>query len=334
MKTSLNLQGLKKQLSHKQIPPFYFIMGPEAFLIQESLKCIKSYVLSPETMDFNYEVFRAGEEGLSRVREVVETLPVLSEKRMIVCESAHKLKDADRKTLLSILKSPVETCVLVFVSSAPDRRKKIIKELMSYCEVVLAEPPKEKEWDKWIQWMGQKEGLSFSPSAIPLIKEYACLDLMNLNTEVKKLKSFLGSKKHISKEDVLAVVPRVRPENVFALSEAIGQRDMPLALLCLSRLLEDNHNEVGALALISRHIRILIRVKEGLKKGNTEKTICDKTGVPSFFIRKYIQSADLWTEKKMVSALEALKATDKALKSSPISAHIWLENFIIKACSV
>lgn len=332
-KVSLSLQNLKKKLSNKQISPLYFIIGPEVFLIKESLQGIKSCVLSPETADFNYEVFKANEGEIERMRVAIETLPVFSERRVIVCESAHKLKESDWKILLPVVKTPVKTCVLVFVSSAPDKRKKIIKELMSYCEVVSAQPPAEKEWIMWLKGMGKREGLSFSDSAIALIKEYACYDLMNLDTEIKKLKRFLGSKKHISEEDVLAVVPRVRPENVFALSEAIGQKDMPSALVCLARLLEDNQNEVGALALISRHIRILARVKEGLKKGNTEQTICNKTGVPYFFIQNYIRSANLWTENKIISALEALKATDKALKSSPVSAHIWLENFIIKTCS-
>ena len=330
---SLNLQNLEKQLSGNQVSPLYFIIGPEVFLIKESLRRIKFHVLSPESFDFNYETFHGSAGEIGRMYEAVETLPVFSQKRVVVCEEAHRLKEADWKILQPILKKPVDTCVLIFVSEMPDKRKKVIKELLSYCEVVSAQPPNEKEWFMWLQWMGEKEGLSFSDSAASLIKEYACYDLLNLETEVKKLKHFLTPKTHISEEDVLKVVPRIRPENVFALSKAIGKRDMSAALLCLARLLEDNHSEVGALSLISRHIRILVRIKEGIKKGHTEQTLCNKTGVPRFFIRNYIQEADLWTEKKIISALEILKATDKALKSSPVSAHIWLENFIVKTCS-
>ena len=331
---SLTLQNLERQLSNNQVSSLYFIMGPEIFLIKESLKRIKSCVLSKESMDFNYEFFRVGEGEVSRVREAVETLPVLSPKRMVVYEEVHRLKESDWKALKPVMDQPVETSVLVFISEAPDKRKKIIKELLSYCEVISAQPPNEKEWLWWLHRMGEKEGLSFSDSAAVLIREYACYDLMNLQTEIKKLKSFTGSGKHISEEDVLNIVPRVRPENIFALSKAIGQRDLAAALLCLARLLEDNQNEIGALSLISRHIRILARIKEGIKKGHTEQTLCVKTGVPRFFIRNYIQEANLWTERKITSSMEILAATDKALKSSPVSAHIWLENFIVKTCSV
>jgi len=331
---SLTLQNLEGKLSNNQVSPLYFIIGPEIFLIRESLQRIKSSVLSGEFMDFNCEFFRVGEGEADRVREAVETLPVLSPKRMIVYEGIHHLKESDWKILKPVVDKPVETSVLVFISEAPDKRKKVIKELLSRCEVISAQPPDERKWLWWLNWMGEKEGLSFSDSAAALIREYACYDLMSLQTEIKKLRGFTGSGKHISAEDVLNVVPRVRPENIFALSKAIGQRDLAAALLCLARLLEDNQNEIGALSLISRHVRILARIKEGIKKGHTEQTLCVKTGVPRFFIRNYIQEADLWTERKIISAMEILTVTDKALKSSPVSAHIWLENFIVKTCSV
>jgi DNA polymerase-3 subunit delta len=37
--------------------------------------------------------------------------------------------------------------------------------------------------------------------------------------------------------------------------------------------------------------------------------------------------------KKLESSFLILTETDKALKSSPMSAHIWLENLILKTCS-
>ena len=330
----ISLGELEKKLSKNQVSPLYFIAGPELFLIKESLFRIRTHILSAESLDFNYEVFRLGEVETEKVREAVETLPVFSKRRIIVCEEAQNLKEKDWKILKPVVSAPVKTCVLIFVSPGVDRRKKIIKSLISVCEMVSASPPKSADWPVWLKWMGDKEGVSFSDSAAGLIREYACYDLAHLETEVKKLKNFLGdSKTRISKEDVLKIVPRVRPENIFALSKAIGQKNLSSALVCLARLLEDNQNEVGALALISRHVRILARVKEGMKKGYTEQTLCDKTGVHRFFIRDYMRESGSWTEKKIISTIEILKDTDKALKSSSLPSHIWLENFIIKTCS-
>ena len=99
------------------------------------------------------------------------------------------------------------------------------------------------------------------------MQEYAGSDLLNLETEIKKLKHFLGTdSRPVSEKDVLNVVVRVQPENIFALSKAIGNKNISSALISLARLLEDNQSEVGALSLISRHFRILARVREGFKK--------------------------------------------------------------------
>ena len=331
---SLTIQSLENKLSQKQVSPAYFVNGPEGFLIKESLNRFKSHILSTTSIDFNYEVFSCGEIPVEKIREATETLPVLSEKRLIVCEKAHLLKEADWKVLKPLIKESIQTAVLIFVSEVADKRKKIIKALLQCCEEIGAKPPKGEEWHTWIKWMGKREGLSFSAKAIPLMKEYAGSDLTNLETEIKKLKNFLGANKtQVSEQDILSIVVRVQPENVFALSKAIGKRQVSLALISLSRLLEDNQSEVGVLALISRHIRVLARVKEGLKKGYKESTICAKTGLSSYVLYNYISSAELWTEKKILSALELLKDTDKQLKSSSLPSYVFLENFIIKACT-
>ncbi len=334
MSKALTLKQLFMKLTKGEISPLYFIMGPEIFLVQESLKIIQSHVLSTSAYDFNYEVFRVGVVRAETIRTAVETLPVLSKKRMVVCEFAQSFTESDWRIIEPLLKTPIKTCVVVFISSSEDKRKKIIKKLLSSCALISAQTPKESEWSVWIQWMGQKHGLSFSPQAIELLKQQSGHHLMNLKNEIGKIKNFLGDKKQISAEDVLSIVPRTRPENIFALSKAIGQQNLSSALICLKNLLEDNQNELGALALITRHIRILIRVKEGVNKKWNVKTIIQKTGLPFFIVNDYIKESHLWTQKKLLFVLSELLNTDQALKVFPISSAILLENFIIKTCSI
>ena len=327
----LTLKKLDQQLEKGQVSPLYFIMGPEIFLVQESLRMIQSHVLSPEALDFNYEVFYVNRASVEAMRSAVETLPIFSKKRVVVCEEAQNLKESDWKLIEPIVMNPVSTCVLIFISRELDKRRKITKQLMSYCTMVSAQTPKESEWPVWIKWMGQKKGLTFSATALELLKNQAGYHLIVIKNEIEKLAQFLGDKKQVSIEDVLKVVPRTRPENIFALSRAIGQRKLSAALLCWTRLLEDNQSILSALALITRHIRILARIKEGVKKGHTHKVLCQHAGVPFFVIHDYIQEASLWTEHKIMSVMEILLEADRTIKSSGATS-VWMENCIIKAC--
>ena len=329
----LTLKSLEKQLSKGKISPVYFIMGPEWFLIKESLRLIETHTLKKQDKDFNYEVFYAGEAAALKARTAIETSPVFCEKRIVVIHNTHNLKESDWKTLKPIIEKPVKTCILVFVSKQADKRKKTIKQLLALSTVVSALPPKESDWPVWIRWMGQKKGLSFSPQAVEILKQKAGSNLINLNNEIEKLKHFIGDKNPVSAEDVLAVVPRVRPENIFALSTALGQKQKETALLCWQNLLEDDQNELGALALIVRHIRILARVKTALLKGLNAEDTAAQAGVPFFTIRSYIQESSLWTDQKLTLVLHDLYKTDQALKSFSTPGSILIENCIIKACS-
>ena len=330
---SLTVKNLEKQLARGKISPLYCLMGSETFLIRESLRLIKSYILSDTALDFNYAVFDMGKTSGTQVREAVETLPVFSDKRVIVCEKAWQIKEQDLKHLEPVLTKPVNSCVLIFVVDKIDKRHSITKKLLSFSAEISVETPAEKQWPVWIEWMGQRKGLRLTAPAIALLKQYTGHNLISLENEIKKLSQFLGNKKTVSHEDVLNIVPRTRPENIFALSQAVGQRNISQALVCLHRLLEDNQNEIGALALITRHIRILIRVKEGMSQKINPQYISEQTGVPSFFMPKYIKEARLWSREALLFAMDKLQETDKTIKLTTVPSSMWLENFIIKVCS-
>ena len=102
----------------------------------------------------------------------------------------------------------------------------------------------------------------------------------------------------------------------------------------LANLLEHGQNEVGVVSMITRHIRILSIVREGMRSGLSGQRLSAKAGVPNFFLRDYMDQARAWGDPKIRMTMDVLYETDKALKSSPVSAHIWLENLIIKTCDL
>jgi DNA polymerase-3 subunit delta len=55
-------------------------------------------------------------------------------------------------------------------------------------------------------------------------------------------------------------------------------------------------------------------------------------GVPGFFMRQYVDQSRHWRKEKLEETYSNLLETDRALKSSPVSSAIWLENFILKSC--
>jgi DNA polymerase-3 subunit delta len=90
---------------------------------------------------------------------------------------------------------------------------------------------------------------------------------------------------------------------------------------------------VGIVVLLARHIRLLMSVKRGLDQGLSGSRLAAAAQVPPYFLDNYVMQSRLWTTKKLEQTLVTLSETDKALKSSPLSSHIWLENLVLKTCS-
>ena len=330
----MTIKELKNFLDSDKIFPVYLLTGGELFLQKTALKLIKQKIIdSKDSEDFNFNAFYAGEHNPRDVLESLEILPVLSERRLVFCHDIHLFKEKDWSVLLPAIQNPLDGTVFVLTAPELDKRKKISKTLLELTQAVYCRSPKSSEIVHWVKWLSSSHQINLSEKALDLLIQLSGPSLMNINNELKKLKSFYSSSE-VSEEDIVKVVARVRPENVFAFTEAIGRQDLSKSFHFLVYLLEDQESEVGLLSLVTRHIRILRQIKEGMSQGLRPSEVSARAGIPSFFLKDYIQQVQLWDERKLSKVTEILHATDRALKSSPLSSHIWLENFVLKACSL
>lgn len=329
---SFDLRRLQMHLQKGSPQSLYLFVGEEFFLVNEALQGLKAVVLNEGAVDFNYDQFFAGEDDSVKIRDTIEMLPMMSPRRLVIVRQAEAFKEKDWDILNPVIESPVDSTTLVLVADKIDKRKKSFKRLEEKAVVVELSRPYENQLGQWIEYIGAKHGLSVQPEAVALLRQLIGASLTELNNEILKLRDFLGERKVVESEDVLKVVSRSRVDSVFELTNAIGRKDRATALQTLAHLLEQGQNEVGAVAMIARHLRILSVVRDGVKEGLPTGKLCVKAGIPQFFLKDYQSQARVGSDDKINRTVHALKDTDKALKSSPVSAHIWLENFIIKVC--
>jgi DNA polymerase III subunit delta len=326
-------QALETSVAKGEVYPLYFLYGDETFLIEETLDTLVTTALGEGLRDFNLNTFYGGEADPAQIRDAVETLPMMAQVRVVVLKDAQDLNDKDWEQLSRLIDEPVPTTALVCVASKIDKRKKYIKRFMEKGVVVEFKRPYDNQIPDWIKTISKKYGLQLSNDAVATFHQLVGSNLQDINGELQKLSQFLGEKKKASVDDVLAVVSRIRIDSVFDLTEAIGRNDRARALTCLANLLDNGQNEVGVLALISRHVRILKLVSDGLKEGLSGPRLSSRAGVSPYFLKSYVDQARSWNERKIEHTFQALLDTDRALKSSPVASHIWLENFVVQTCS-
>lgn len=320
-------------LAREELYPLYFLYGDETFLIDEALAGLEKLALDEGLRDFNFNAFYGDDADGPRIRDAVETLPMMAPQRMVVVKEAQDLSESDWEALAPLFDAPIDSCVLVFVANKVDKRKKYIKRALETGVVVEFKRPFDNQIPEWITRIARKHGVKLGRDASALLHQLVGSNLTDLNMEMRKLVAFLGERKQAEPEDILNIVSRARLESVFDLTDAIGANARARALVCLANLLDHGQNEVGILALVSRHVRILKLVNEGLREGLSGQRLSARAGVPQFFLKQYVDQSRNWNPQKIERTFLALLDTDRALKSSPVASHIWLENFIVQTCS-
>lgn len=309
-----------------------YLSSDEDFFIEEAIEYIKDQMLDEASKDFNYDVFYGKETEISKIFDIVETLPMMSTTRLVMIRRAHELRDSDWKALAPVLTNPVPSTFLVFVGDKPDGRKNVIKEAMKSIKHFHFAKPYDNEFPQWVKYICKKYSLKINNDAIALLMQIVGPNLLEIKNEVLKLGQYVGKGNAITAGDVMHVASRIKLQNVFDLTDAIGKSDQARALMCLADLLENGQNEVSIVSMVHRHLRLLRQTKMGEQQGFVGRELSSFAGVPYFFLKEYASQAKMWNERKIEKTYKVLCDTDRALKSSPVSSHIWLENFIMQTC--
>lgn len=327
----IDAQKFYRDLEQGKLSPLYFLFGEEPYLLNQSAERFKYSVLTEGAVDFNYSVFYASEADVQVVRDAVETLPMMAARRLVILKESQELTDREWVELEPLIESAVDSTVFVIMASRVDKRKKQIRSLLDKAACVEFKKPYENQIPSWINYIAQTLGLQISPDAMHLLHKLVGHHLTEIEAELKKLGDFVGQRR-IEVGDVAQVVSRSKEENVFDFTKAIGENDRVKALEHLVHLLDQGQNEIGIVSLVARHIRILLTIRKGMEDGLHGAKLAHYAQVPPYFLESYIEQARLWTARKLEQTLVILSETDKALKSSPTSSHIWLENLVLKTC--
>jgi DNA polymerase-3 subunit delta len=322
---SWNFEQFVKHVEKGETHPFYLFYGDEIYLTEDALKKIKSKVFEDSLADFNLDNFYGGELDVDDLGGALETLPMMGQKRLVILKDAHLLKTAELEKIAEFVSVPIETTIFVAVFESVDQRKKIFKDLFKKMTVVEFSEIGERYIPSWIDRITRSYGKTIAPQVAAALQNLVGNRLIDLNNEINKLALFIGEKKEIDTADIEAVVSKYRIDSVFELTNAIAAKHTEKALKIQKYLLDNGESEVGILAMVTRHMRILLLTQEALQKRMNGSALSQYVGVPPYFVNQYIQNSKDWPYNKLTKAYQKLLETDRNLKSSSIAS----QNFLV-----
>ena len=224
------MKTLKQRLA-KKIEPCYLIQGEDILLYDKALDMIKN-ACHLELLEFNFLKFDDDTFNGDLVIDTLQTLPMGSEKKVVLLKNITKFNEDFKKKLTAYLKAPLlSTCLVIF--DFYNKFDFIISEKIS------AKRLDENSLGEIVKSELAESGKSIENDALKLLLSYCCDYYSLIKNELEKLKSCNFDV--ITTKQIEDMVTREVEYTVFELTEALSKKDGDKALNLLNLMGKDTN---------------------------------------------------------------------------------------------
>jgi DNA polymerase III delta subunit len=153
---------------------------------------------------------------------------------------------------------------------------------------------------------------------------------------MEKLLLYIHPRKVIEKEDVEEVLGEGAGGGVFDLTKAIRERNLAEALSILAKLLERGEIPLRIHSLITREMRILLRIKEKGEKISSQEACTiifgPRSYYPPFYTKiasDYIRAVRKFDFSDLITSYQYLVETEASIKTGREEPDLAIERMIL-----
>jgi len=343
---------------------FYLLHGEDEFTSRENLKILRQ----KSDFGYNQDTYMGTEVDAKTVTMTINTLPFLSEKRLVVIDGRPKKKRGEtsaptseaaetkevattakggkaKKTRKSskantrasfekelaehVATMPETTILVVLVEEALEASNPLLKVAEKYGKIVQSTLPKGNALEQWINKRARNVGVKITPEATSLLANFIGNNLRLLANELDKLATYVGKGATINVEDVRQLSAQVQEARIFDLTDALALRNRKQALNLLHDLLSDGEPPLKLLSIITTQVRTLLLVKELAQKGMRGAQIASTLGMAPFIVDKALRQVNNFTPAQLEGAYRQLLSTDAGLKRSRFTPEMALDLLVV-----
>jgi DNA polymerase-3 subunit delta len=323
--------ALWNRLAQGQIDPCYLFYGEETYLIQEYTTTLIAHVLGTAPRDFNCDVFSMDDDTLEDALSIARTLPLMATHRVVVCHGLHQLRKADWPQLERYLEHPSSSTALICSSSVSDP-KKCPPCLWQHAVTVECSRLEGAKLHDWVTHTVVERGYRIAPEALQALLHEQQPDLQTLRQEIEKLCTYVGEASEISLDDVQEVTHTSRLQSIFALSDALGTRQIGPAFVVVERLLDQGEPPLVILSMMVRHVRLLWSIKQLGQQRHDAASIAKALGLPLAVCRQLVAQSRQFALEHLRQLYAAALEADLAFKTSNKPPRAILEELILHVC--
>src|SRR5512136_1516812 len=103
-----------RSLEKGEIAPLYYFYGDEPYLIDRSIKRLLDRTVSPDSRDFNLNIYYGKECKGEEIAAAAQTLPMFADRRVVLVKRSGELSAGALEVLAQYVADPSPSTCLIF----------------------------------------------------------------------------------------------------------------------------------------------------------------------------------------------------------------------------
>jgi DNA polymerase-3 subunit delta len=287
----------------------FFLYGADSFRRRQKLNELKERFMSTvDTLGQSLIVIDGAQTTPQILQEKINSGSLFTKKRMVVIENIFLNKNETVfTTLLNICTKNAGADDNAIVFNEAEIVVSKLKAEAKKLNTLLKKQPFVQEFGllngnrllAFAQKEIQKQKGKIEARALSLLCNRVGSDLWRLNNEIAKLTAYAGEKT-IDQALVEKMVKSETDDNIFSLTDALGAKNIKLALQLLEKQFAAGLSAEYILVMFQRQFKIMLEIKITQNQGTTnESQIASKLKLHPFVVKKTSSQSNKFSLKEL-----------------------------------
>ncbi len=326
-KTSLEqFQNLLAELKGGKLKPVYYVASEESFFLDRIFEVVPAMVPADQK-DFNFDVLFGRETDMDQIVSIVRSYPMMADRRVLIVRDFMAVSEGDSagrpEEIIPYLENPNPTTLFVLLDEKPPPGNTKLGKALQKNEHVgfyKFDPVPDYRLPDWIvEWGHLNHEIRIDPAAAQVLAQHVGDNLLQLTSEIEKLRNYEGENRAVTPEAVRELVGITREFDVFELKDAILSQNPAKALFVTDQMLANSDNSTGevmkTIGFLYSYYTNLWQICRARDRGLAPDRIQQLTGVRSaYYFNNLMKDARSFHTQDFPIIFEILLDADKAAK--------------------
>ena len=298
----------------------YLLEGSDAYFRIKGEEMIKSAFLQMPELNFTAldgEALKGN--SLSALIAAVESLPFMSEKRIVKVTEFHPNETEYEKHLKNTFENfPAETILLIVNSEG---KKGVDLKRKGCITYVDCNPADEETVTKWVYITLRNAKISASVEVCTLVARYCQCNMSRVALEVEKLIDYKKNGE-LSREEIDALVYKDTDYRIYEMTNAVSRRDFDTFVAIETDLCRKVGDETSVLSGLFTYFKNLLTI---LSSGDSDKQLSSLLNMKEYGVKKSREQAQAIGEGKLKDLISEIYSALSEIKCGNLAPNSALQ---------